>query len=202
MASKDRILRLKEETRINILDAAFQIVKNEGWQALSMRKIADAIEYTAPIIYEYFANKEAILQELTKKGNSILAKDVKTARDEHHLPAKQLEAMWMAYWNFAFAQKELYQLMYGVEMNCCAFENNYPETENPADLIWDVIAELMVDSKPTEDELCRRYYTFWSVVHGLISINLVRKGTVSDEINQQILKDAIGGIINTITIKN
>lgn len=197
MASKDRILRLKEETRINILDAAFQIVKNEGWQALSMRKIADAIEYTAPIIYEYFANKEAIFQELTKKGNALLSKDLLAAKAEHRLPAKQLEAMWMAYWNFAFAEKELYQLMYGVEMNCCIFENNYPDAENPSDLIWDVIADLMVDSKPSEDEICRRFYTFWSVVHGLVSINLVRKG-VSDEINRQILRDAIGGIINAI----
>src|ERR1700710_2271715 len=143
MASKDRILRLKEETRINILDAAFQIVKNEGWQALSMRKIADAIEYTAPIIYEYFANKEAILQELTKKGNAILAKDVKAARDEHRLPAKQLEAMWMAYWNFAFAEKELYQLMYGVETSCCEMAKKMPESELPMDLIWDVMVELM-----------------------------------------------------------
>jgi hypothetical protein len=37
MASKDRILRLKEETRVNILDASLQIVKQEGWNALSMR---------------------------------------------------------------------------------------------------------------------------------------------------------------------
>ena len=68
MASKDRILRLKEETRMNILDAAFRIVKEEGWDALSMRKIADAIEYTAPIIYEYFDNKDAILLELDRKS--------------------------------------------------------------------------------------------------------------------------------------
>ena len=57
MASKDRILRLKEDTRMNILKAALQIVKEEGWPALSMRKIADVIEYTAPIIYEYFSNR-------------------------------------------------------------------------------------------------------------------------------------------------
>ena len=87
MASKDRILRLKEETRINILDAALKIVKEEGWQALSMRKIADMIEYTAPIIYEYFANKEAILLELTRKGFLILLKDIRAARAEHALPA-------------------------------------------------------------------------------------------------------------------
>src|SRR6195952_2423547 len=136
MASKDRILRLKEETRINILDAAFQIVKEEGWQALSMRKIADVIEYTAPIIYEYFANKEAIMQELPKKGYLLLSADLEAAKSKHRLPAKQLEAMWLAYWNFAFAQKELYQLMFGVTTNCsCEMINKLPEAELP----WDII---------------------------------------------------------------
>ena len=43
MANKDRILRLKEETRMNILIAALRIVKEEGWQLLSLRKIADKI---------------------------------------------------------------------------------------------------------------------------------------------------------------
>jgi len=109
MASKDRILRLKEETRVNILDASLQIVKEEGWNALSMRKIADVIEYTAPTIYEYFDNKEAILLELTRKGFLLLVKKLQEAKDKHQLPAKQLEAMWVAYWNFAFAEKELYQ---------------------------------------------------------------------------------------------
>ena len=71
------------------------------------------------------------------------------------------------------------------------------EVEHPADLICDVITEIMADKNPSEDEVCRRYYTFWSVVHGLVSINIVRKG-VSDEINLQILKDAIGGIIRAI----
>src|SRR6195952_2184214 len=114
MASKERIQRLKEETRTSILKAALHIVKEEGWQALSMRKIADEIEYTAPIIYEYFSNKDAILVELTRKGYLILARDIEEAKGKHRLPAKQLEAMWLAYWNFAFTNKELYQAMFGI----------------------------------------------------------------------------------------
>src|ERR1700754_1332165 len=151
MASKDRILRLKEETRVNILDASLKIVKDEGWPALSMRKIADVIEYTAPIIYEYFSNKEAILMELTRKGFLILARDMKEAKEKHRLPAKQLEAMWLAYWNFAFAEKELYQVMFGVDVNCCELSEKMPESELPADLIWDVIIDLMAPHVPTED---------------------------------------------------
>lgn len=195
MASKDRILRLKEETRVNILEAALHIVKEDGWQALSMRKIADVIEYTAPIIYEYFSNKEAILLELTRKGYLILANDLKEARDKHCLPAKKLETMWLAYWNFAFANIELYQGMFGVSTNCsCELVNNLPEANIPYTLFSEVIGELMQIDDLDSDAICTKYYTFWSVVHGLISINILSRGS-SDEINRQVLKDAIGGII-------
>ena len=197
MASKDRKQRLKDDTRKNILDAAMRIGKEEGWQALSMRKIADIIEYTPPVIYEYFSNKEALMLELTKMGYLILAKDMKAAREKHILPEKQLEDMWLTYWNFAFAQKELYQLMFGIEINCCAWDNSIPEASVPADMIWEVISKLTGLENPPEDLICKRYYTFWSVVHGLISINLIRQG-VPDGINEEVLKDAIAGIIRTI----
>jgi AcrR family transcriptional regulator len=198
MASKDRIQRLKEETRINILDASLQIVKEEGWQALSMRKIADVIEYTAPIIYEYFSNKEAILLELTRKGYLILAKDIEEAKAKHRLPAKQLEAMWIAYWNFAFDNKELYQGMFGLQTSCaCELVNKLPEAEMPYTLFSEVIGTLMNIEDTDSDEICTKYYTFWSVIHGLISINLLSRGS-SDEINRLVLSNAITGIINTI----
>jgi len=200
MASKDRILRLKEETRCNILEAALQIVKEEGWQALSMRKIADVIEYTAPIIYEYFSNKEAILLELNRQGYLKLARELEQARDRHRLPAKQLEDMWLTYWNFAFANKELYQGMFGVATSCsCEMVNKLPEAGRPYELFSAVIGELMNIDDLEGDVICTKYYTFWSVVHGLVSINLLSRGW-SDEINRQVLKDAIGGIIRTMTV--
>jgi AcrR family transcriptional regulator len=199
MASKDRILRLKEETRTNILDAALQIVKNEGWQALSMRKIADLIEYTAPIIYEYFANKDAILLELTRQGYLLLAKELRDAKSLHELPAGQLEAMWTAYWNFAFTNKELYQVMFGVSTSCsCEMVDKLPEAGLPWDLFTSAIGELMQITDMDSDVICTKYYTFWSVVHGLISINLLGRNS-SDEINRQVLRDAITGIIRSIT---
>lgn len=197
MGSKERIQRIKEETRANILDAALDIVKEDGWQALSMRKIADKIEYTAPIIYEYFANKDGILIELTRVGNGILLRALKAAQAKHETAEKQLAAMWHAYWDFAFEYKELYKLMFGVDTNCCEMSKNLPEAEAARKIIWDTIIAVMTDPYPSEDAVCRKYYTFWSVIHGLIAINLVRRGT-NDEMNQHILKDAIYGIITTI----
>lgn len=197
MGSKERIQRLKEDTRANILDAALQIVKEEGWQALSMRKIADKIEYTAPIIYEYFFNKDAILLELTRQGYIMLGEKIKTAKNEHTETASQLEAMWIAYWNFAFEYKEFYQLMYGVDMICCEQKKSMPEIDFLDNLFFDTIKDLMKAEEPEESVICRKYYTFWSIVHGLISINMVNKGR-DEAMNQHILRDALKGIIKYI----
>lgn len=196
MGSKERIQRLKDENRINILDAALRIVKEEGWQALSMRRIADMIEYTAPTIYEYFASKEAILAELSRRGYLMLGRTMKQAKDEHRSPEKQLEAMWLAYWNFAFEEKELYQIMFGVGVNCCMGSKG-KEEESALTLVCDSIREIMKDQNPDESLICRKYYTFWSVIHGLISINLVNGG-VCERDNKHILKDAIRGIIRSL----
>ena len=198
MASKDRILRQKEETRNNILEAACTIVKEEGWQGLSMRKIADKIEYTAPIIYEYFSNKEAILQQLTGQGFVKLTKELEKAKAKFEKPEEQLEAMWMAYWNFAFTDTEMYQLMFGVQMTCCS--QRCPASEAPYNLFTAVITEIMKNSNPnpSNEVIKQKYFTFFSVIHGLISINLINKSAVMESINNQILKDAIGGIIKSI----
>ncbi|MFH6998631.1 TetR/AcrR family transcriptional regulator [Flavobacterium sp. FlaQc-57] len=196
MASKDRILRQKEETRNNILGAAYDIVKEDGWNGLSMRKIADRIEYTAPIIYEYFSNKEAILNELTGKGFIKLSKELEKARAKFEKPEDQLEAMWMAYWDFAFTDTEMYQVMFGVQMTCCS--ERCSAAEAPYKLFTSVIAEIMKNSNPTEEVIKQKYFTFFSVIHGLIAINIINKSDILETINAQILKDAIGGIIKSI----
>ncbi len=197
MASKDRILKLKEDTRHNILRVSLDIVKEEGWAALSMRKIADKIDYTAPVIYEYFSNKDAILKELTRIGFVKLAGKMEEAQKLSTTPEGQLEAMWLAYWNFAFEYKELYQVMYGVEMNCCTSEGGCPDYSKPMNMLWDKIEEITPEDRRNEEYIDRKYYTFWSVVHGLIAINLTNQ--ISREaLNREVLRDAITGIITSI----
>jgi len=194
MGSKDRILRQKEETRCKILDAAYRIVKAEGWQGLNMRKIADDIEYTPPVIYEHFSNKDAILKEITRKGFLQLYGELKDLKEKFADSGELLEAMWMTFWNFAFKNREMYQVMFGVEMACCMMK--VPEAELQYQLFLDTISEVMPEHA-VADVVKQKYFTFFSVVHGLISINIVGDGLGGD-MNTQILKDAIGGIIQSI----
>lgn len=68
MGSKERRERQKAERREFILDAANEIVGQEGIEGLSMRKIADKIEYSPTLIYHYFNNKEEIIEALMERG--------------------------------------------------------------------------------------------------------------------------------------
>jgi AcrR family transcriptional regulator len=67
MGIAERRTRQKEEVKANILATAWQIVKEDGWEAVSIRKIADAIEYSVPVICDHFENK-TILWEFAKQG--------------------------------------------------------------------------------------------------------------------------------------
>ena len=88
--------------------------------------------------------------------------------------------------------------MFGLQTNCsCELVNTMPEAGAPYDLFSELIGELMHIEDIESDDVCTKYYTFWSVVHGLISINILSRGS-SDEINLLVLKNAIGGIIKTI----
>ena len=94
MGIAERKIRQKEEVRSSIVQAAWQIVTEEGWQALSIRKIADAIEYSVPVIYDHFQNKEAILLEFTKRGFRLLNEDLEKAKVQFSTPDRQLEAIY------------------------------------------------------------------------------------------------------------
>jgi len=195
MGTIERKQRQKTEVRAAILQAAWQLVKSEGWQALSIRKIADAIEYSTPVIYDHFSNKEAILYEFAKKGFLTLSRKVQTARNKYTDPGQRLEAMANAYWSFAINNEEYYQLMYGLGMPSCEVESKVPGCECYDSLLLETIEEIIAGSRHPEADAMLKYYTLWSILHGLIAIKRMKKAPATDSLNQMILKDAIHSFI-------
>ena len=197
MGVKERRERQREEVRSNILATAWQMVKEEGWQSLSIRKIADAIEYSVPVIYDHFENKEAILQEFAKEGFRLLAKKIQQAKGKYDRPADQIKAVADAYWNFAFKNREHYQLMYGLGMPGCEIEKCFPERAGFRDSVLEPIQAMISKGQNPDVNACLKYYTFWSILHGLISIKSMN-ANVSDEVNKLVLEDAVAGFIKNL----
>ncbi|MEO6499009.1 MAG: TetR/AcrR family transcriptional regulator [Mucilaginibacter sp.] len=198
MGIVERRQRQKDEVRNDIIYAAWNMVKNEGWNSISIRKIADAIEYSVPVIYDHFENKEAIYLEFAKKGFRKLTEKVIVAKDEHTDPAKQIKAMADAYWDFAINNSELYQLMFGIGMACCEIGKAMPEQEKFRHLVMEPIEALIKANGRTDINSCLKYHTFWSVMHGLISIKIVGNSDIDAELNKLVLDDAIAGFIKNM----
>src|SRR5690348_6539833 len=100
MGIKERRERERTGTRRAILDAARDIAAAEGWRAVTIRRVADRIEYSPPTLYEHFSSKEAILQALLREGFHRLVTDLRAARAVEPDPRRALLASAVAYWEF------------------------------------------------------------------------------------------------------
>ncbi len=111
MGITERKNRQKQALRERILDAARRIVMREGFAALSMRKIADAIEYSPATLYLHFASRDEIAQALCAEGYAqLLETFVPLAQIAD--PAERLKALGRAYVAFGVAHPETYRLIF------------------------------------------------------------------------------------------
>lgn len=194
MGIVERKERQRKEVRESILEAAWRLVNEEGWQSLSIRKIADAIEYSVPVVYDHFENKEAILFEFNKLGFKVLGEKIKEARDKHASAAEQLEAMAFAYWDFAFKNQEYYQVMFGLGMPGCEQIKKMPEILEFTQTIEATIKQIAAERNNKDANSYLKLNSFWSMVHGLVSINLMTSESKED-FNKMILKDFVNVFI-------
>src|SRR6266516_1866327 len=114
MGIKERRDRERQQMKQAILAAARARSAQEGWQAVTIRKVADRIEYSPPMIYEHFENKDAILLELMREGFRLLLAEIQTTNTAIGAPAERVMRIAVAYWEFAWKYPELYQVMHGL----------------------------------------------------------------------------------------
>jgi AcrR family transcriptional regulator len=179
MGTTERKQRQKEIVYESILTAGWKLVKQDGWQGLSIRKVAEAIEYSIPVIYDHFENKEAILAEFTKRGFRLLNTRLREARAQSGSAAENLEAVSLAYWQFAFENQEYYQLMYGLGMPGCDAVNQMTELKEFTEILLDIVSALFPAQYISDQEAFVKMKSLWSMLHGLVSIRMMSNSTMS-----------------------
>lgn len=179
MGSKQRRERERQELKQGILAAAREIAAQEGWQAVTIRKVADRIEYSPPMIYEHFENKDALLQELMRMGFHLLQPALQAARIATDDPAAQIRHMGMAYWNFAWDNPELYQVMHSLGgVPYCAPEPTPVQDQKPdeAEEVFEIVVAALQDyvhlSGAQIDDVESAAEITWATMHGLISLTM------------------------------
>ncbi|WP_260470820.1 TetR/AcrR family transcriptional regulator [Streptomyces sp. RP5T] len=82
MPTSTRRARERANTRERIIEAALHVLETEGVAALTIRRIATDVEISAPVVYQHFANKEALVLELVAHGHRLMLSEFRRAAQE------------------------------------------------------------------------------------------------------------------------
>ena len=111
MGIRERHDREKQAVRDSILTAARDLFVVEGYAQVSIRKIAERIEYSPAAIYSYFPSKDGIFFALAAEGFTRLDETIKAAAGDPD-PLKDLRNSWWAFYQFSKDQREFFHLMF------------------------------------------------------------------------------------------
>ena len=111
MGTTERREREKERVRGRILDAARELFARDGYDAVTMRKIAEAVEYSPTAIYLHFKDKESLVRELCIADFDSLARSFQRIAREPD-PLERLRRAGLAYADFAVEHPNHYRLMF------------------------------------------------------------------------------------------
>ena len=180
MSIKDRREREKKQLRQNILGAAQKIINREGFKALSMRKLAERIEYSPGSIYLHFQNRNQIAQELALAAYGQLFEEMMAASQTKGL-VDRLKNVGLAYASFGLNHPETYRLIFmgDAEYMEAVFAN--PTPDHPAIKCYQILADIAEaleneghnTGKLKPNEIAD---TIWAALHGIVSLGVNCKG--------------------------
>lgn len=181
--SRARRIRERAETRQRILDAAREMFVRLGYEATTMRAIADKLDYTATAIYHHFRSKDELLMELaTTDFRTLAAGFQQAARIED--PIERLRRVGEAYVDFALAHPMHYQLMFMTPhpvMDVKGITRGDPSQDAYAflrDLWKDAIASGRVRPEYQDPEELAQMC--WSSLHGLLALHIAKHAPKQD----------------------
>ena len=112
MGTKERQDRERQAVTDSILDAARELFLVEGYTNVSIRKIAERVEYSPAAIYSYYASKDDIFLALANEGFHRLDASVTAAMVPDGDPLENVRACWWAFYEFSKDQPEYFLLMF------------------------------------------------------------------------------------------
>src|ERR1700741_2858068 len=180
----DRRTRRKQVLRQKILDVSREILLSQGFAALTMRRVAEAIDYSPAAIYLHFQSREEIAQELCFAGLRQLYERLQsvTAKD----PATRLSGYARAYLEYSQSDPETYRLIFMADPQLSKAVFTHRDSggtgEASLGLIVTALAELLADSRREIAKPVELAELLWAGWHGLASLRLAcSKALTSDE---------------------
>ncbi len=105
----------KEKTKQSIKDAALELAREEGWGGVTIRKIADKVLYSAPIVYEHFKNKDDLYKHLVQDGFHKLSSTTISAMENADTPEDKIMELARVRMKFVIDNPTLHHMMFDAD---------------------------------------------------------------------------------------
>lgn len=178
-----RRAREREQLRARILDAARALFAADGYDAVTIRRVAERVEYTPPVIYQHFADKAALIREICYadwRAFGAHFRELFAVAD----PIERLTRMGELYVEFALTHPNHYRLMFMTPPPAdtpIAKEVIDPEARGNPELDAYAMLRANVDAacrdgrfNPPLDDPAMIAHVLWQSLHGIVSMHIAR----------------------------
>ncbi|MGJ4910700.1 TetR/AcrR family transcriptional regulator [Bradyrhizobium sp. HKCCYLS2033] len=164
MGIAERKGRDRAEREQRIVVAARAIAEREGWGAVTIRRLADEIEYSQPVLYSHFESRDAIVSAVALEGFKEITAALQDAAKQANGRSSALKTVAAAYLGFALGRPALYDAMFVLptDLRFAAAETR-PELRAAFDALSAVVAPFCKDAAVVTE-------TFWAALHGLAAL--------------------------------
>jgi AcrR family transcriptional regulator len=158
-------------TAEKILDAAHALFDSEGPEAVSMRRVAEAVGITPMAIYRHFPNREALLKRLSDDSFNSVAHEWKR-RSSGTDPVKRLMALSEPYLDYALMHPHLFDHAFSVRRDDARkFPKDFRADLSPTlNIVIDAIKEGMAKGVLKKDDPYDVAMVMWAQQHGLVML--------------------------------
>jgi len=172
-----------------IVATARELAEQQGWDAVTTRRLAERIEYSQPVLYSHFRGKREIIGAVALEGATEMAAAMRAATSAEDDPRARVTALARAYLDFATRNPAVYDALFQLDGGLAYAQEDTPEP------LKDAFAALMESlGQVAGDGVDPGLFTevFWASLHGLAT--LTRAGRLLPEyadLRVQLLVDRL-----------
>jgi len=173
MGVKERKERERVDMKQLILNSAHKLFVEKGFDKVSIRNIAEAIEYSPATIYLYFKDKDEVLHALHRDGFKFLVECFAPLAAIEH-PFERLKEMGRIYIEFALKNPDTYKLLFVMEepmrhvQNCRDAE--WDEGDRAFEILTSTVAQCQQYNYFKDFQAESLSFVIWSAMHGLCTL--------------------------------
>ncbi|WP_328751516.1 TetR/AcrR family transcriptional regulator [Streptomyces sp. NBC_00285] len=172
MSVQERKQRERAERERLIVATARELAEQQGWDAVTTRRLAERIEYSQPVLYSHFRGKREIIGAVALEGAAELAAAVRAAASAADGPRERVAALARAYLDFAADNPAVYDALFQLDGGLA-----FADEDTPAPL-KDAFAALLESLGEVAGEgVHPGLFTevFWASLHGLTTLTRARR---------------------------